>query len=133
MKEQILVVENEPEILELMRNLLHENGYEVLTANSANSAWRIISKQEPDLIVIDVVLPDIVGSRLSRILRQDDKSNSIPVIMISADSPKNASTFLSTVRANAFLAKPFHSSELIENIGRLLLENSNEKKDFSCR
>ena len=82
----VLVVEDEPEILEPLAHSLTQAGYTVLSAEDGLTACRLIGNQQPDLILLDIMLPDLYGWEICRLLRQhpDPRVASTPVIMLTA-------------------------------------------------
>ncbi|MBN8938943.1 MAG: response regulator transcription factor [Rhizobiales bacterium] len=109
----ILVVEDEISIRRLLGNILELSGFRVLEADSAAAALKTARLRCPDLVLLDLGLPDDDGSRVLAELRE---WNAIPVIVLSARSEENEKVRLLEMGADDFVTKPFGSSELIARI-----------------
>lgn len=118
--EKILFVDDEMAIREMLRFSLTRHGYQVLEAANAYQAKLEIKKNSPDLILLDVMLPDQSGIDLARELRNKPASKTIPIIMLTAkDSEKDKINGLN-IGADDYITKPFSPSELIARINSLL-------------
>src|SRR5690242_19648864 len=84
MSERILIVDDEPDLVELLDYNLRNAGYTVVTARDGASALAEVRRQRPDLILLDLMLPDIPGTEVCRRLRKDQGSEAIPIVMITA-------------------------------------------------
>src|SRR5262245_58630535 len=80
----VLVVDDERDILELVRYHLSQAGFRVLTAADGRQAVESARKERPDLIVLDLMLPGVAGTEVARILKQDEKTRAIPLLMLTA-------------------------------------------------
>ena len=84
MSTRILVVDDEPDAIELIRFNLKASGYDVITAEDGEEALSKARKFSPDLILLDVMLPEVDGLEVCKILRRDPATSSLPVIMLTA-------------------------------------------------
>ena len=119
---RVLVVEDEPEILEPLAHSLHKAGYVVLRAEDGLSACRSIGNDNPDLVLLDIMLPDLDGWEVCKLLRQhpDPSIAGIPVIMLTAlNSPHDKYRGLE-LGADAFLPKPYSIREVLLQAGNLI-------------
>ena len=119
---KVLIVEDELEILEPLAHSLRKAGFTVLNAEDGLSACRIIGKEKPDLILLDIMLPDLDGWEVCRMLRQhpDPVIASIPVIMLTAlGTPENKYRGLE-LGADLFLPKPYSIREVILLSGKFV-------------
>lgn len=119
---RVLVVEDEPEILQPLAHSLHKAGYEVLRAEDGLSACRSIGNDNPDLVLLDIMLPDLDGWEVCKLLRQhpDPSIAGIPVIMLTAlNSPHDKYRGLE-LGADAFLPKPYSIREVLLQAGNLI-------------
>lgn len=116
----ILAVDDEPDIAELARFHLASAGYAVVTASSGRAALEAIHFRRPDLVVLDLMLPDIDGFGLCEILRHDPTLASIPIIILSAWSTREARALGFDFGVLAYLTKPFSPSDLVAQVNRLL-------------
>ena len=80
----ILVIEDEPDILELIQFNLESEGFKVVTSRTGEEGYRLAGEFSPDLIVLDLMLPDISGIEVCRLLRQEAKTRNLPIIMATA-------------------------------------------------
>ena len=91
-RQSVLVVEDEEDIMEVIRFNLEKEGYEVNHALSGEKALQLIEKKLPTLVLLDLMLPGINGLDLCRILKQNDRTKGIPVIMLTAKSEDTSET-----------------------------------------
>lgn len=116
MSETILVVEDEPDINELIVINLRHAGFEVLTTLHAEAAWQALLGGPPDVILLDWVLPGMSGFQLIRHMRADNRWRDIPVIMLTARSEEVDMISALEVGADDYVTKPFSPRELIARI-----------------
>ena len=113
---QILVVEDNPLSLVLMKQLLRANGYEILETPAGLQAIEIARDEQPDLILMDVRLPDICGLDATRLLKQDDLTKTIPIIAVTAlATPEQKKEALES-GCDAYVAKPITLDNLLRTI-----------------
>jgi two-component system, OmpR family, phosphate regulon response regulator PhoB len=84
MGERILIVDDEPDIVELLEYNLRQHGYTVSTARDGASALAEVRRQRPDLILLDLMLPDVAGTEVCRRIRKDESTDGVPIMMITA-------------------------------------------------
>ncbi|MEE4271687.1 MAG: response regulator [Thermoanaerobaculales bacterium] len=89
MRASILVVDDEEDVRGYLSSLLEDNGYAVETAEDGNQAWRLIEAQPPDLILLDLMMPEQTGTGLYRMLHDHKTVRDIPVIVISGLAGRN--------------------------------------------
>lgn len=119
----IMVIDDEPAFLDVLSEILETKNYNVLTFSGALKALDFLQKQKPDLILTDIMMPDMDGLTLIRALRTRPEFSDLPIIVISAHAgPKDEARTL-IAGANAYLAKPFTASEL-QNTIRTVLQNA---------
>lgn len=119
-KYKILLVEDEANILTFVTALLEANDYQVISAKSYNMAKTLYSSHVPDLVILDLGLPDKDGSALLREIRENELT---PVIVLSARSEEGEKVRLLDLGANDYITKPFGSDELLARV-RSALRNS---------
>ena len=105
--ERILIVDDEEDILELVRYNLDKNGYKVITATSGEQAIIEAGGKTPDLIILDLMLPDIDGLEVCRKLKSDVKTERIPIIMLSAKGEETDIVTGLELGADDYVTKPF--------------------------
>jgi two-component system, OmpR family, alkaline phosphatase synthesis response regulator PhoP len=115
-KETILVVDDEEDILELVRFHLSREGYAVLCAETGEEAWRKIRENHVDLLVIDLMLPGIDGLELTRRLKSDQQTRSIPVVMLTAKGEEVDIVTGLELGADDYVTKPFSPRVLVARV-----------------
>ena len=116
----ILVVEDEPAILELISASLRHAGHAVISAESAEEALRLIGSSLPDLALIDWMLPGVSGIELARRIRIAERTRNLPVIMLTARGEEHDKVAGLEAGADDYMTKPFSTRELISRIKAVL-------------
>ena len=120
-KRKVLLVDDEPEIVELIDRALQEDGrFEVRIAANGFDAGMMVKEYRPDLIILDVMLPDINGKEVCHRVRSDNTLEDVRILCISGMVEEDKIADLKTAGANDFLHKPFEVDALIERMCRLL-------------
>ncbi|MBI3733691.1 MAG: response regulator [Chloroflexi bacterium] len=119
-KLRCLIVDDDPAIRELLRVILSAEGYEIVTAPSAEEAYALVQRQTPDLAVVDVILPEMDGFGLSRLLRKYASTRTMPILMLTARGDINDKIAGFEAGADDYLTKPFQPTELVYRIKGLL-------------
>ncbi|MBS0424732.1 MAG: phosphate regulon transcriptional regulator PhoB [Proteobacteria bacterium] len=126
----ILIVEDEAAIQELITYNLRQAGYETVCADNAEKAMAVIKAALPDLILLDWMLPGMSGIEFARVLRRDDRTRLIPIIMLTARTQELDKVTGLEMGADDYITKPFSPRELIARINavlrRLIPEASDE-------
>lgn len=122
MGKRILIVEDDRDIVSLLEYRLLSHGYDVVTALDGAQGLAIAKEQRPDLITLDINLPEINGFTVCSILKADDDFKDIPIIMLTARDGYADSIFDDSVKPEAYVTKPFDINDLIEKIKSLLSE-----------
>lgn len=110
---KILVIEDELKIQQIIRAYLEKEGYEIYTANNGMKGLQLIGELKPDLVVLDLMLPELPGEQLLAELRQ---TSNTPVIILSAKSSEEERIFGLNIGADDYLAKPFSPRELVARV-----------------
>jgi len=118
-KKKILVVDDEPDIVSMLKMRLEASGYEVITAGDGNTAYGKAKSDAPDLIILDLMLPGMDGYQVCRLLKFDEKYRRIPIIMLTAKGQKEDKEWGEKVGADFYMAKPFEAKELLSKIKEL--------------
>nr|MBP6717189.1 response regulator transcription factor [Acidobacteriota bacterium] len=113
MPARILVVDDEPNIQATVRPLLASSGYEVISAMSGRAALDAVERQAPDVVVLDLGLPDIDGIEVCRLIREE---RSLPIIVLSARGAEKDKVHALDAGADDYVTKPFGSEELLARI-----------------
>jgi len=120
MGRKILITEDSPTILEILKSVLVEEGYEVIAAADGQQALELARTEKPDLIILDLMLPKIDGYKVCRMLKFDEKYKNIPIIMLTARTKESDEKLGKEVGADAYIRKPFEPEMIIDKIRELL-------------
>jgi DNA-binding response OmpR family regulator len=129
-KKKVLVVEDEPTLLETLEYNLNRQGYDVKTAADGYTALDVARSEKPDLIVLDVMLPGMDGLDICRILRQE---MSVPIIMLTARADEVDTVVGLEVGADDYLTKPFSMRELMARVKAMLRRVHMDREDVAAR
>lgn len=127
--ETILLVEDEQPIRQMLNFALSRAGYRTVEAGDAGQAHRILMDMQPDLILMDWMLPDTSGVELIRQLKQDEFNRHIPIIMLTAKSSENDKITGLDSGADDYVSKPFSPKELIARIKAVLRRNTSRQAE----
>lgn len=116
MSKRILVVDDEEDIVSVIKARLENAGYEVDCAYDGKEGLMKIKAHKPDLVILDIMMPEINGSTLCGMLKFDDDYKDLPIILLTAKGGKLDKEIGATVGADAYIVKPFDSQELINVI-----------------
>ena len=119
-KETILIIEDEKNILELVKYNLEEAGFNVLTAQRGDTGLELARKQKPALIILDLMLPETDGLEICKTLRQNEKTAGISIIMLTAKSEETDKIVGLELGADDYLTKPFSPRELVARVKAVL-------------
>ncbi|MEA3494058.1 MAG: response regulator [Candidatus Margulisiibacteriota bacterium] len=117
---RILVVDDEPDMVNVIKLRLEANKYEVLVASDGPEGLNIARIQRPDLIILDIMLPKMDGFKVSRMLKYDERFKNIPIIMFSAKVQSSDIERGREMGADAYITKPFKAEDLLAKIRELL-------------
>ncbi|MBM4350274.1 MAG: response regulator [Deltaproteobacteria bacterium] len=119
-KKRILVVDDEVDLVETVRFSLELEGYDVLVAYNGEEALNQARKENPDLILLDLMLPKLDGYKVCRLLKFDERYKHIPILMLTAKTQeKDKATGMET-GANEYITKPFEMDELMKKVKNYL-------------
>lgn len=119
---RILVVEDEPENQLAIQVILTVEGFEVVSVEDGRLALQTAKEQRPDLILLDVMMPEINGFEVLAQLRQDEATKSIPVIMLTALAQRSDVAKAVEAGVDGYVAKPFEPDDLIERIRKAIVK-----------
>ncbi len=132
-KEKILIVDDEEDILELVKFNLTKEGYKTMLATTGEQALDIARNKQIDLIILDLMLPGIDGLEVTKIIRNDPELQTIPIVMLTAKGDESDIITGLELGANDYMSKPFSPKELIARIRSIfrrrqkLLETQSKK------
>ena len=124
MNKKILVIEDDPGSLRLIEYTLEQEGYHVLTATNGLEGLRKAKSEEPDLIILDVMLPGVDGFEICHRLRAEPQTAKLPVLMVSAKARGIDKATGLKVGADDYITKPWYRPELVAKIAAMLERNS---------
>ena len=133
-KKKILVVDDEEHIRSFLSDLLESEGFMVITAPDTTSGYQKALKSQPDMIMLDIKMPQIVGVELCRLLRENTQTKNIPIIMLTVQSSETDKVIGLEIGADDYITKPFGAKELISRIKSLLrrVNRKDEADVFNC-
>lgn len=120
MKEKILVVDDETDILTLLEYNLEKAGFKVISADDGPDAIDITKRERPDLIILDIMLPSMEGTEVCKILKSGDATRHIPIIMLTAKGEEVDRVVGFELGADDYITKPFSPRELILRVKAVL-------------
>jgi phosphate regulon transcriptional regulator PhoB len=125
---KILVVDDEPDIVELLKYNLRREGFSVDSAQTGDVALRKIRSDDYSLIILDLMLPVISGLEVCRILKRDDRTSRIPIIMLTAKDEEADKIVGLEMGADDYVTKPFSPRELVARVKAVLRRADEEQK-----
>jgi len=128
--ERVLIVDDDPDIQKLVSYNLGQAGFEVTTAGTGRNALEAVQKHPPDLIILDLMLPDVDGMEVCRTLRQRDSSRHIPIIMLTARSEEIDRVIGFELGADDYVMKPFSPRELVLRVKSIFRRTKDERSDM---
>ncbi len=120
MAQRILVVDDDRDIVRLMRGYLEQNGYEVLTAYDGETALHILRREHPDLMLLDLMLPAPDGRDVTRVVRGDGTLAAMPIIMLTARVEDHDKIVGLELGADDYVTKPFNPGEVVARVRAVL-------------
>ena len=132
MPEKILVVDDDIDSLKLIGLMLQRNGYEVIAANAGNQALARAASDHPDLIILDIMMPDMNGYEVSRRLRRNPETQNIPIIMFTAKTLIDDKVAGFEAGADDYLTKPTHPAELASRVKAILMRSTTARPAASA-
>ncbi|HEY3274546.1 MAG TPA: response regulator [Methanocella sp.] len=123
MANKIMVVDDEPDVVDLVKLVLESDGFSVVTAYSGKEALEKIDSEMPDLVLLDIMMPQMDGWEVYSRIRANPRTKDIPVAMLTAKSQSiDKMIGLHVVKVDDYITKPFGRSELLERVKRILKE-----------
>lgn len=116
MSKHVLLIEDEPNIIEAVSFLLSRDGWTVSTHSNGHDAVDVVKAKQPDLVILDVMLPGRSGFDILSEVRSSDAVSEIPVLMLTARGQPKDREMAERLGATRFMTKPFSNSEIIETL-----------------
>ena len=121
----ILCVEDEPEMIDLIRLILGRRGFEVKGANGGVEGLKIIRQDPPDLVLLDLMMPDMDGWEVYQQMKADEKTKNIPVIVVTAKAQSIDKVLgLHIAKVDDYITKPFSPQDLMNSVEKVLKAKS---------
>ena len=120
MAHKVLIVDDDLLIRQVLRYSLRRAGYEVLEAANGPDALASVSGDRPDVLLLDLMMPDVNGFAICSALRANPATRGLPIIMLTARADDQARDLGMSAGANAYLTKPVHPDELVACVRRVL-------------
>jgi two-component system alkaline phosphatase synthesis response regulator PhoP len=119
-RKRILVVDDEKDLVDLISYNLQRNGFDILAAYNGNEAIEVAQREQPDLVILDLMLPGIDGTEVARRLKADSRTAQIPIIMLTAKSEETDVVVGLTLGADDYVTKPFSVKILLARLNTVL-------------
>lgn len=119
-KKRILIVDDEKDVCELISDMLKRDGYETLTAFAGEEGLQKATGEQPDLVLLDIILPDIDGFEVLRRLRNSAETQKVPVVIVSGKGDTASLFKAKDLKSNDYIIKPFTSQDLLRSIKRCI-------------
>lgn len=117
---KILVVDDDKGATDLLEAILLASGHQPITVNESKNAMAVADQEKPEMILLDLMMPEPTGFQLCRMLRQNPNFRATPIVIITALDNTDSRVVAIGAGANGFLRKPFHVSELTDKVRDLL-------------
>ncbi|UCF30202.1 MAG: response regulator [bacterium] len=122
MEPRILVVDDSPFIHELVKDILTKEGYKVERAMNGHEAMVSIGENPPSLVLLDIIMPEMSGYQVCRLIRSDDRLKDLPIVMMTAKDTQKDRFWGLEVGADAYITKPIEEKDLLDTLSSLLEE-----------
>ncbi|MDA8811796.1 MAG: response regulator transcription factor [Amylibacter sp.] len=120
MKKSVVIIEDEPFIIEALTFLLENEGLVVRSISDGANAIDFIIKSKPNLVILDIMLPNVSGMKILEDIRSMDEISNLPVLMLTAKGQKKDRRAAEEAGVSKFMTKPFDNQELIENVKAMI-------------
>lgn len=119
MSKHVLLIEDEPNIIEAVSFLLSREGWKVSTHSNGHDAAEVVARKKPDVLVLDVMLPGRSGFDILAEIRQTDAARDMPVLMLTARGQAKDREMAERFGATRFMTKPFSNSEIVAALSEM--------------
>jgi two-component system response regulator VicR len=118
---RILCIEDEPEMIDLIRLILERKGFEVLGAVGGQEGLEAVRREKPDLVLLDLMMPDVDGWEVYRQMKADKELQKIPVVVVTAKAQSIDKVLgLHIAKVDDYVTKPFGPGDLLDSVNRVL-------------
>jgi DNA-binding response OmpR family regulator len=121
---RVVCIEDEPEMIDLVRLILGRKGFEVIGANGGVEGLEAVRREKPDLVLLDLMMPDMDGWEVYQQIKADEELRHIPVVVVTAKAQSIDKVLgLHIAKVDDYITKPFGPQELLESITKILGEH----------
>jgi two-component system response regulator VicR len=120
-EKRLVCIEDEPEMIDLVRLILSRKGFTVIGANGGVEGLEVVRRERPDLILLDLMMPDMDGWEVYQQIKADDELREIPVVVVTAKAQSIDKVLgLHIAKVDDYITKPFGPQELLESVEKIL-------------
>ncbi len=120
---RVVCIEDEPEMIDLVRLILGRKGFNVIGANGGIEGLETVQRERPDLVLLDLMMPDMDGWEVYQQMKADDDLRNIPVVVVTAKAQSIDKVLgLHIAKVDDYITKPFGPQELLESVEKILGE-----------
>jgi two-component system, OmpR family, response regulator VicR len=128
-KRRVVYIEDEQEMIDLVRLILNRKGYEISGANGGHEGLDTVRKELPDLVLLDLMMPDMDGWDVYQQMKADEATKNIPVIVVTAKAQSIDKVLgLHIAKVDDYISKPFSPQELVDSVEKVL----SRQKESGC-
>jgi DNA-binding response OmpR family regulator len=121
---RVVCIEDEPEMIDLVRLILGRKGFEVIGANGGVEGLEAVRREKPDLVLLDLMMPDMDGWEVYQQIKADEALRHIPIVVVTAKAQSIDKVLgLHIAKVDDYITKPFGPQELLESIAKILGQN----------
>lgn len=118
---RVVCIEDEPEMIDLVRLILSRKGFEVIGANGGVEGLETVRREKPDLVLLDLMMPDMDGWEVYQQIKADEELRTIPVVVVTAKAQSIDKVLgLHIAKVDDYITKPFGPQELLESVEKIL-------------
>lgn len=118
---RVVCIEDEPEMIDLVQLILGRRGFEVIGANGGVEGLEVVQREKPDLILLDLMMPDLDGWEVYQQIKANDELRDIPVVVVTAKAQSIDKVLgLHIAKVDDYITKPFGPQELLESVEKIL-------------
>jgi two-component system, OmpR family, response regulator VicR len=120
-EKRLVCIEDEPEMIDLVRLILSRKGFDVIGANGGVEGLEVVRREKPDLILLDLMMPDMDGWEVYQQIKADEELREIPVVVVTAKAQSIDKVLgLHIAKVDDYITKPFGPQELLESVEKIL-------------
>jgi len=124
-KRRVVYIEDEPEMIDLVRLILNRRGYEITGANGGREGLDLVRQETPELVLLDLMMPDMDGWDVYQQMKADARTQNIPVIVITAKAQSIDKVLgLHIAKVDDYISKPFSPQELVDSVDKVMAKHT---------